>query len=140
MKKRIFRFLRREDGVTLVEVVASVILISVILISFFGIFMNAFKFNAINDENLQAYNLARDWKAKINNYSWNDIGDPTSGFIKATPYYIYETNVGEFHLKILISEEPERPVVDYYVPLRKVHIQILKSNQLISETYTYHEG
>jgi|SRR5690606_14389962 len=140
MKNKLLRVLQKEDGVSLVEVVASIVLISIILISFFGFFTNTFKFNAMNDDNFQASNLAKDWKNTVRDYNWQEIVDPANGFIKVASYYVYESNVDEFNLKIIVNEEPEQPVLDYFAPLRKVHIQIWKSGQLVSETYTYHES
>lgn len=43
MKKKNLKLLRKEDGISLVEVVATIVLISIILISFFGIIIQSNK-------------------------------------------------------------------------------------------------
>lgn len=140
-----------ERGFTLVETLASLILLSVILISVFGFFTNTFRFNLNNDENIQAMNLVRKHEASISTII---IEDETSfvpiGFEDSTnpDFFTKKTTEviknDEYEVTTSIKKEPEKlPENDlngFYKPLRLVYIEVKKDGKLLSETYTYHEG
>lgn len=59
------RLLKEERGISLVEVVASIVLITIILISFFGFFIQSSKHTKFNEEKLTSIDIAEDVIAKI---------------------------------------------------------------------------
>lgn len=67
--------MKDEQGISLVEVVASIVLITIILISFFGFFIQSSKYTRFNEEKLVSVDIAEDVIAKIrkspNNYKSN---------------------------------------------------------------------
>ena len=54
-----------EKGLTLIEVLVSITLLSIVMITFLSFFTNAFRFNSINDDSIQAMNIAREEQALI---------------------------------------------------------------------------
>lgn len=59
------RFLKEERGVSLVEVVASIVLITIILLSFFGFFVQSAKHTKFNEEKLSSVEIAENIIATI---------------------------------------------------------------------------
>ncbi len=49
-----------EKGLTLIEVLLSITLLSIVMITFLSFFTNAFRFNSMNDDSIQAMNIARE--------------------------------------------------------------------------------
>ena len=58
-----------EKGLTLIEVLLSITLLSIVMITFLSFFTNAFRFNSINDDSIQAMNIAREQQALIKDKS-----------------------------------------------------------------------
>ncbi len=123
-----------EKGLTLIEVLVSITLLSIVIITFLSFFTNAFRFNSINDDSIQAMNIAREQQALIKEESWNDI---TSTYPMTTDYYVQTINQPDYDIKISINIIPEN-IVSYY-KLHLVHIEVMKDERLLSETYTYYE-
>src|SRR5690606_29094949 len=59
------RLLKEERGISLVEVVASIVLITIILISFFGFFIQSSKHTKFNEERLKSIEIAENVIAEI---------------------------------------------------------------------------
>ena len=59
------RFLKEERGVSLVEVVASIVLVTIILLSFFGFFVNSAKHTKFNEDKLTSIEIAENIIATI---------------------------------------------------------------------------
>ncbi|MFC7685219.1 prepilin-type N-terminal cleavage/methylation domain-containing protein [Ureibacillus sp. GCM10028918] len=136
-----------ERGLTLIEVIAAIVLITVILLSVFTILTNSFNFNAMNDHSTQAMNIAREQESLIHNLSWGEIiPDSTNenGFTnhdKKPGYYKKQftiNNNGEYQITINVKKNPE--LGRFYRELHEVHIEVRKEGKLVSETFTYHEG
>jgi Tfp pilus assembly protein PilV len=66
-----------QDGVSLVEVLASIVLLFVILTSFFTFFNHSLLFSSKNEEELVAFNLARK-TLKIIDLKYNKTLDPAT--------------------------------------------------------------
>ncbi|MGG3888695.1 prepilin-type N-terminal cleavage/methylation domain-containing protein [Metabacillus fastidiosus] len=61
MKRKILN----NSGITLLELVVSIAILSIILITFAGLFTNAFKYNAMSGDKLQSVNIAQEYANKI---------------------------------------------------------------------------
>ncbi|MED4464027.1 prepilin-type N-terminal cleavage/methylation domain-containing protein [Metabacillus fastidiosus] len=61
MKRKILN----NSGITLLELVVSIAILSIILITFAGLFMNAFKYNAMSGDKLQSVNIAQEYAERI---------------------------------------------------------------------------
>ena len=125
-----------EKGLTLLEVLLSITLLSIVMITFLSFFTNAFRFNSINDDSIQAMNIAREQQALIKGKLWNEITAFT--FDNTTGCYIQNTNEREYDIKMSIKKEPE--TIDSYRNLHLVHVEVTKDGKPLSETYTYYEG
>ena len=62
-----------EKGLTLIEVLLSITLLSIVIITFLSFFTNAFRFNSMNDDSIQAMNIAREQQALVKEKSWSEI-------------------------------------------------------------------
>lgn len=127
-----------EKGVTLIEVLLSITLLSIVIITFLSFFSNAFRFNTINDDSIQAMNIAREQQALIKKLSWSEITTEFTITPEYPDYYIKKVNDDEYVIEIFIKKKKEAG--DFYRELHQVHVQVTKEGKLLSETYTYHEG
>lgn len=123
-----------EKGLTLIEVLLSITLLSIVMITFLSFFTNAFRFNSINDDSTQAMNIAREKQALIKEKSWSEI---TTTFDETTDYYIQNMNESEYDITLSLKKSPE-DITSYY-NLHLVHVEVNKDGKLLSETYTYYE-
>ena len=76
-----------EKGLTLLELLASITILSIIILTFLSFFTNAFRFNTINSDSIQAMNIAREEQALIKEDSEKIIPeleklDPNTIYVK----------------------------------------------------------
>lgn len=126
-----------EQGLTLIELLLSITLLSIVLITFLSFFTDTFRFNSNNDHNIHAMNMAREQQALIKDKSWDEITN-TFTLDEETDYYIQNVNESKYDIKISIKKTPE--VIDSYYNLHLVHVEVTKDGKLLAETYTYYEG
>jgi prepilin-type N-terminal cleavage/methylation domain-containing protein len=128
------KFIKNVRGITLIELLISISILSIVLISFFAFFTNTFRFNSLNSDDIQAMNLAREEKELIktdpfiHNWSLHPSGD----------YYRKNSSYNGTDFDIIISIQ-HVPVSTAEFPMYLVHIEVQKANKFISETYTYYE-
>jgi hypothetical protein len=158
MKKLVFN----EKGLTLIEILVSIILLTVVFFTFMAFFTNTFHYNAINSDSIQGMNIAREYQAKIKEPAFGIdklLGEPsdpstaisslhlTAGTTQnGTPYipvidnqYNLEINDPKYNIKIKINTTPEA-INGSYRKLYLVYVTVSdKKNKLLSETYTYYE-
>ncbi|RKQ18038.1 prepilin-type N-terminal cleavage/methylation domain-containing protein [Ureibacillus endophyticus] len=144
--------MKYEKGFTLIEVVASILLISILLISFFGVFKNIYKSNAINDNNIVAMNLARYKSAEFTEKGTNSTTDPDAVDLtefnsdidpSKSEYCSKEEIEDQFIIKIFIKKMGEGNTDDFYQEPHQVIIVVKNmEDKILSETYTYiyHQG
>lgn len=65
MKKKILKFLRREDGLSLIEVVASIVLLAIILLSFYYMFVQSAKTTRTSEDIIEATYIAQTEMEKL---------------------------------------------------------------------------
>lgn len=125
--------IENEDGLTLIELIASMTILSIVILTFLAFFTNAFHFNTINSDSIQAMNIARAQKVLIQ--------DDTSiaASLSGTGYYTKEFNESGYQIKILINKEYVTDI-NSYSKLHVVHVQVFKNEKPLSETYTYYEN
>lgn len=118
--------LNNQKGISLIETVASILLLAILFISFSGFFVNAAKFNASNDNQIQASSVARTYSSNINNYLVND-SEFTLTSLSEKDVYVKTEKQGEYFVKISINKDPEvTPNVKYTNELRKSLIEVWK--------------
>lgn len=142
--KRLKKLISNEKGLTLIELIASITILSIVIITFLSFFTNAFRFNSINDDSLQTMNIVREQQALIKAIDGEPWSYITTEFTKDPEnprYYIKQLNDAEhpeYVIKISIKETKETG--EFYRDLHQVHIQVTKDGKILSETYRYHEG
>jgi prepilin-type N-terminal cleavage/methylation domain-containing protein len=143
----------KQDGFTLLEVLVSVVLLFIVLTSFFSFFSQSLIFSGKNEEDLVAFNLARKTlkivEGKYNedisaNTLLNCTNFPTelkNELVSSQCYY--QENQKKYYPEITLkkqttSEYNELPIL--YV----IHVKIYNSNtstkKLLSETFGYIRG
>lgn len=158
MKKLLFPNNETEEiGISLIEVLASLVILSFILISFLNFFPHMGQKNLQNDYKQSAINIAKMelsyWKEKLENSSdFNSFKTNPTGasysFITSEDNVTYDSDTiliktnktkstrSNFFVEVAIhknSDLPSKPKKAY-----QIHIKIYKANDiLVSETYGY---
>lgn len=139
------KLLKEERGISLVEVVASIALLTIVLFSFYTFFIQSAKFNISNNNHYTTNAAARDLSAQITkNCSAVKLK------ISLTPLCKYDASLKKtgsledysYQLSIQDINDPSIIKTDYY-RLRKVTIKVWDQNDDIAKkqpksiTYTY---
>ncbi|WP_343034995.1 prepilin-type N-terminal cleavage/methylation domain-containing protein [Sporosarcina jiandibaonis] len=146
-----------EKGLTLIEVLASLVILGIVFIGFMNIFPQMTVFNKKTETKLDTMNLAKQEIVEIKSY---ELSDPLSfeQILKFNPIASevisedsddieieYEKNDYKYRITInnenaLKDEDGDSEIKSKNIGLYKVHIQILTDGeQLSSETYGYLE-
>ena len=142
--------LKNENGLTLIETIAGVVLIFVVLISFVQFFANAATFNSVNHTNIQASNVAREYTVNVtdiytgltlqelqSNYHFIKETDPLTG----KGFYKLTSQKEQYIIETVIYDQIDS--TNAYRALRPAKISVWKEKiegKPVSESFTYHEG
>jgi Prokaryotic N-terminal methylation motif len=136
--------LKDEKGITLVEILASITLLSIILVSIITFFPQVGMNNKHNEEKIQAINLAKKilavWTDDEDNEVSTFIKDPDSMPVPYGYEIIVPDDPGDFYFtKVLegFSVEVKLSKDSAESRLHAVTIQIGQSGKIITETYGY---
>jgi prepilin-type N-terminal cleavage/methylation domain-containing protein len=161
----LFHSLNDEKGVTLIELLTSIVILSIILLSFMTFFTNSFQYNAVSSDKMKATNIAREVQEdfKINpgkkqaleeliRVSKTSVG--TS--IPLSPLYSalnldqdIEKNSGILTLNLKPENYENYNVVVFvdtnndpslHSSLSKIQVQVKKGTKVLSEAFTYFEN
>ncbi|MCM3692243.1 type IV pilus modification PilV family protein [Neobacillus niacini] len=131
------KILKDEKGITLIEVLVSIAILSIVFISIMNLFPQMEKINLQNQDKSQAISTAKEiliqWqkndettREKVNNLF---TGTPVGGF--------YTTLEQGGSVRIMIKETPSDNK-SLKINLHQITVQILNDNgNVISETYGY---
>lgn len=135
-----------ENGLTLVEVLAALVILGIVFISFMTLFPQMTNLNAKTEAKLETMNLARKELASVKS------GDVPAGFLDELKKPMGKVDIwtntkpgeGDYTVEVDYYTspdlKPENPKsVEGQITLYKVHIKILKAGQKISETFGYIE-
>jgi hypothetical protein len=135
--------LKNEKGVTLVEVLSSITLLSIVLITIMNIFPQMGLMNQHNQDKTQAISTAKElliqWQGdsrvkKLFDGSTLSSIPEYEGIDPIDGYYTFKTNGG----KVVIKIEPTSSVHSDNINLHQIVIQILGKNEnVVSKTYGY---
>jgi prepilin-type N-terminal cleavage/methylation domain-containing protein len=141
---------RNEHGVTLIELLASLAILSIILVSIMNFFPQMGLINNHNEAKGQGINSVKqvlnDWKtapAVIAFLKTHNVADRPAGYVSDdTTYYYFETTERNFKVKIKIKKSsdltPPESTVGTGANAHQIHIQIVNERDvIISETYGY---
>lgn len=140
-------YIHNEKGLTLVEVIAGVVLLSIVLLSFFAFFTNAATFNAKNNDNISANNVVREHIANFTEqYNGETWVITSTGFtqVPGSPnLYQKVFDHNDYKVQIMIDKTPDSSTSASV--LRKVEVSVwdgavIPDGQPLSKSYTYHEG
>ncbi|AZU63512.1 prepilin-type N-terminal cleavage/methylation domain-containing protein [Neobacillus mesonae] len=148
--------LKNQKGVTLVEVLASIVILSIILISIMGFFPQMGLMNKQNEEKSQAINIAKEilvgWQESNEVKTFISQSDRIIGFTpsyvnenvnythfdynKYPNYYYFETDKNQYNVEIKIKKSPDKSASVLHVHQIVIKLQNKKGN-IIAETYGY---
>lgn len=142
---------KQQEGMTLIEVVAAIVILSIVLITFFNFFINSSIFNNKNDSNIKAINITREQIVNFNNtyksVPWSDIEKEFIVDVSNPGIYKKEWTDGDYIIEASIDSTIEPTLgsgySSYYRELRKVQIKVWKDSKEgppLSESFTYQEG
>lgn len=157
-------YLANHKGITLIELLLSITLFTVVILTFMSFFTNAFRYNSISSDNIQAMNIAREYQARIKEADsgiYELLGTPPNPSTAitnlhlitpvnpdGTPYipedeshthYILNIPDPNYTVTVTINKTPEA-ITGSYNSLNLVYVAVKdKKGKLLSETYTYYE-
>ncbi|MEH7417112.1 type II secretion system protein [Neobacillus drentensis] len=148
--------LKNEKGLTLIEVVVSIVILSIVLISLMSIFPQMSLLNNQNEQKTQAINTAKEvlinWKESQVVKTFLQSSNQTTGFTPAyvdeninytlfsltkfTNYYYFETTKDEYKVQIKIKRTPDNNSNNSFV--NQIDVQLFNSKgNMVAETYGY---
>lgn len=102
---------QNEEGMTLVELLAAIVLLGIVLVAFMSFFTQSAKFTAHNHETLTAVQVAEGVVADVRNYSEIKSLQNTKGY-KLVSNYIEDKITYEQYIIIVTEENIEVPNQD----------------------------
>lgn len=146
------KFALNEKGVTLIEVLVSIVLLSVVFMSVMNFFPQMGFINQVNTDKNKAINLTKEilinWQ-ESSDVKWFLVRtDNVTGFTPSeskvnytnfsfdTDYYYFETTKDSYNVHIKIKKLPNKN--SKLVSIHSINIQLLnKKGNVVSETYGY---
>ncbi|WP_066292820.1 type IV pilus modification PilV family protein [Bacillus sp. FJAT-29937] len=98
------RFLKNEKGLTLIEILVAITLLSIVLITFFTIFIQSAKFTHYNKEKLTAIDVGEKVVGDIRNLSSYKQLLQKGYRLENGVFYVNDTTYAEYKVKIEIKE------------------------------------
>lgn len=137
MKKKF----QNDNGMTLVEILAALVILSIVFIGFMTVFPQMTAFNEKTGNKLETMNSAKmelaDWKGGIYSISYFDQYPEVTingEKVRRFPGKVENSEIDFYELEDLKGNSHEDSV-----SLHKIHIKILREGKIISETYGYIE-
>jgi prepilin-type N-terminal cleavage/methylation domain-containing protein len=129
-------------GFTLIEILVTLVILSIVLLSFMSFFTQSSLFTQKNNEKLTAINLAQETVVTIKNQPsyFQKVAKYSTGFPEPEKTILNVNSIGVF------NENPNYRLgleiaKDYSYNLYKIHVQIYDlKNNLLAETYHYLKG
>lgn len=144
--------LKNENGVTLLELLVSITLLSIVILTFLGFFTNAFRFNTVNSDSLQAMNVAREYKAtftdrhstahtiiekvietkntniSVDDYDTLKLKKPISvkngACMNGADYYLLELNDPEYEINACIKITSDSHGIEGDKAIHQLHVEV----------------
>lgn len=131
--------IKNEKGLTLVEILASIVILSIVLTSFYGLFIQSAKFTKVNEDNLVASNLANQVREKLISGSFPDTATIETSLKSDTELNLDSNYIFTDYPNMVLELDLTAPVDDT-LHLLPVTISISKADDLknpIVTTYCY---
>ncbi|WHZ01907.1 prepilin-type N-terminal cleavage/methylation domain-containing protein [Neobacillus sp. YX16] len=137
------KFFQEEKGLTLLEVLLAISILSIIFISFLSFFPQMGFINKENENKAQAINTAKEvlleWQnsQELKNYIKTPSNNPPAGYVSkdSTFYYFKDVKVGfDVDIKIKIATDiKSTPTKTHLIQIELKN----KRNNVVSDTYGY---
>lgn len=145
--------LKNEKGLTLVEILASIVILSIVLTSFYGLFIQSAKFNKVNEDSLIASNLANRVREVLITNKFENIFETTGSNniinIKYRTKFNGEIELDssnnfveypDLSLQLSDTDTSDGGIDKDDFELYSVKIEIIKNGEAVATTYCYVEG
>jgi prepilin-type N-terminal cleavage/methylation domain-containing protein len=150
--------LKNEKGVTLVEVLAAITLLSIVLVSMLSMFPQMRMVNNHNEDKAEAINIAKeiliDWQEdlevklyiKENNHNAGFIQTPGNDKVNYTgfsstlfpDFYYFETKKDKYDVHIKIKKSHKIITSSSTAQVNQIIVQVLNERgNIVTETYGY---
>ncbi|WP_153732689.1 type IV pilus modification PilV family protein [Sporosarcina obsidiansis] len=127
-----------ENGMTLVEILAALVILGIVFISFMTIFPQMNNFNNKTETKLVSMNLAKKELQEIKKDSSKlSEENKVEGTANLYKYSIGEKNQYECEVEYTETPDLNKNSSDKSVALNKIQISVKKDGKLISETFGY---
>ncbi|MEH7384535.1 type II secretion system protein [Bacillus sp. JJ1521] len=153
--------IKNEKGVTLIELICSIAILTIILISFMSFFIMSAKYNGVSSDKMNATNIAREVQEefKVNDEKNLALKDLIHFSRTSTDTVIPKSNYPKLNLTddiqvnndilaltftrqnftvIVKVDTSDDENVD--ITLSKLHVLVQKGTKVLSETFTYFEN
>ena len=137
---------KNEKGLTLIEVLASIVLLSIVIVSFLSLFPQITNFNKSTEENLQAAATAKEVRVLVKEEIESMDSFPSKlSFTNERTYsdevYSYRGKYNEFEVLIEVQDKPfvgNEPQPNKIRNLYKYKVSIGESDtRILSTTYGF---
>lgn len=131
-----------ESGLTLVEILASLVILGIVFVAFMTIFPQMTLFNNRTEAKLETMNEARIILEEYKSSKWKKSDLSETRFKSDGDWWI-ETSNSNTNVIIKIKKNPdEGPPLNTelkpgMVRLHKVHVKIMKEDRILSESFGY---
>ena len=115
------RHVKNQQGITLIELLLSIVILSIISLSMYTFFIQAANFSSHNNDRLVAINIARGVAERINTYQ--DIQSPGSHTLSSclsvstssecTNRYLVLINNIYYEITVTVSSTPLQKTIDF---------------------------
>lgn len=139
-------FHKSEKGLTLIEVLASIVLLSIVIVSFLSLFPQITNFNKSTEENLQAAATAKEVRVLVKQEIESLDSFPsnlsfTNERTLNNDVYLYKGKYNDFEVFIEVHDQPfvgDEPLRNEIRNLYKYKVSVGHSNtRILSTTYGF---
>lgn len=123
-------FIKNEKGLTLVEVLAALVILSIVLMSFTTVFANTNRMAVSNSEKLVVINLADAYleRVKMTPSDYIDVYPPTRLLeSKQKPPFFLTMNNKTYEVLVKIKKDTSLPLLNVVVTVKAVESNISSS-------------
>ncbi|SER85729.1 hypothetical protein [Psychrobacillus sp. OK032] len=140
--------IKNTEGLTLIEVLASIVLLSIVIISFISIFPQMTLMNTKTEDNLQAANVGKELLVELRNYKYDEFKPQVEHLLSTIEGLGQEPNtkiyIGQYKsadvkttYDVVITLYTTPNVIGPIQTLFKFKIEILQENTVLTTTYGY---
>lgn len=140
------KLMKNEQGLTLVEILATLVLLGIVFVGIMSVFSQMTLFNDKTYTKLDTMNLARQEISEINSVVYPKVMSQVRAQLESTydessnaadPYYLFTKNEDPYTYEIRLYKNPKLVGDANVEDLYQVHLMVKKGSKLNSETYGF---